>query len=148
MNPIFSKLYTALENRFGERNIQTSTKREILKKPPLMVMLNKNHHMIAYGVISWHHRKESPFEELKMPAITKVFIKQGYVGRKEFEALIRKIELTLILKGHFKFGLEIANDHFLDDKSISYLKELGYEKEIYSSEYSSIFLEKKIELLE
>jgi hypothetical protein len=147
MDSIFRTFTTALEKTYPAPRKISGNLRVGLKLAPEMVMLNKNHHMIAYGIISWKHREESPFSERKLPAITQLYVKPGYINKEDFEKLIRKVELALITKGHLNFGLEIQNDEFLDQKALDYLNELGYSKELFSTEHKTIFLEKRIELL-
>lgn len=114
--------------------------------PPEIIMYNKNKHMVAYGIISWHHEPTSPFFKLNIPSITKLNLSEGYLSNKEITHLIHSLERRMMKFGHLTFGATLTTDPE-DSKRIPLLFNMGYESQILTDNPKTIYLMKQLKLL-
>jgi hypothetical protein len=148
MKPIFLPL-------FNERNyflpLPTLIKKTSIapRKAPQIFMWNhpKTRQMIAYGVIDWQSKKPSPFHETKTPAITQLFALRGYIDNEDLAKLVERLEQVMIKSGYLTFGVALKASSE-DRKKLEFLTNQGYTTEVFSEDVCSIYLKKRLELLE
>ncbi len=114
--------------------------------PDEFSMISKNGHMVAYATIAWHHPPSSPFSQLNIPAISKLFVLNGYLSGSEITQYVYNLERRMMKFGHLSFGSILSTDQ-KDYIKAELLFDIGYDHEILTSDPKNIYLLKRLKLL-